>query len=234
MLASAFGEELAVKRIVIPYTASVNCAFGLVTADVRHEYSTITTLPSDVDVEKVNAIFAPLIESARLQLAAEGFSGESTRFDWSVDLRYRRQVHEVTTPVHATTPLDAAGLAALVDDFESLYERKFGKGSAYREAGIEMTMFRLTASGLMQRPQLPVEPEGETACEGARIGRRPIFVEARGTLVESDIYDFARLSPGNQLKGPAVIHTPITTIAVQEGQSARMDGYRNIVLEMEA
>lgn len=234
MLASAFGEELAVKRIVIPYTASVNCAFGLVTADVRHEYSATTTLPSDVDAAAVEAIFAPLAEQARRQLAAEGFSEASMRFDRSVDLRYRRQVHEVTTPVRAAAPLDAAGLAALVDDFESLYERKFGKGSAYREAGIEMTMFRLTASGRMQRPQLPVEPEGEAACEGARIGRRPIFVEARGRLVESDIYDFSRLSPGNRLRGPAVIHTPITTIAVQEGQTARMDGYRNIVLEMEA
>ncbi len=233
MLASAFGEELEVKRIVIPYTASVNCAFGLVTADVRHEYSTTTTLPSDVDVGEVNAIFAPLTERARQQLEAEGFTGEATRFDWSVDLRYRRQVHEVTTPVRATTPLDASGLAALIDDFESLYERKFGKGSAYREAGIEMTMFRLTASGLMQPPRLPVEAEGEAACEGARIGRRPIFVEVRGRLVESDIYDFSRLSPGNRLLGPAVIHTPITTIAVQEGQTARMDGYRNIVLEME-
>ncbi len=30
-----------------------------------------------------------------------------------------------------------------------------------------------------------------------------------------------------------MIHTPITTIAVQQGQTARMDGYRNIVLEME-
>ena len=233
MLASAFGEELEVKRIVIPYTASVNCAFGLVTADVRHEYSTTTTLPSDVDVGEVNAIFAPLTERARQQLEAEGFTGEATRFDWSIDLRYRRQVHEVTTPVRATTPLDASGLAALIDDFESLYERKFGKGSAYREAGIEMTMFRLTASGLMQPPRLPVEAEGEAACEGARIGRRPIFVEVRGRLVESDIYDFSRLSPGNRLLGPAVIHTPITTIAVQEGQTARMDGYRNIVLEME-
>lgn len=233
MLASAFGEELAVKRIVIPYTASVNCAFGLVTADVRHEYSTTTTLPSDVSVGQVNAIFAPLAERARQQLEAEGFSADTMRFDWSVDLRYRRQVHEVTTPVRSTTPLDTAGLAALVDDFESLYERKFGKGSAYREAGIEMTMFRLTASGLMRRPQLPVEPEGEAACEDARIGRRPIFVEARGRLVESDVYDFSRLSPGNRLRGPAVIHTPITTIAVQEGQTARMDGYRNIVLEME-
>lgn len=234
MLASAFGEELAVKRIVIPYTASVNCAFGLVTADVRHEYSTTTTLPSDVDAAAVEAIFASLAEQARRQLAAEGFSEATMRFDRSVDLRYRRQVHEVTTPVRAAAPLDAAGLAALVDDFESLYERKFGKGSAYREAGIEMTMFRLTASGLLQRPQLPVEPEGEAACEGARIGRRPIFVEARGRLVDSDIYDFSRLSPGNRLRGPAVIHTPITTIAVQEGQTARMDGYRNIVLEMEA
>lgn len=234
MLASAFGEELAVRRIVIPYTASVNCAFGLVTADVRHEYSTTTTLPSDVNVAEVNAIFAPLSERAREQLVAEGFSDETMRFDWSVDLRYRRQVHEVTTPVRAATPLDAAGLAALVDDFESLYEHKFGKGSAYREAGIEMTMFRLTASGLMQRPKLPVEAERDAACEGARIGRRPIFVEARGRLVESDIYDFSRLSPGNRLRGPAVIHTPITTIAVQEGQTARMDGYRNIVLEIEA
>lgn len=233
MLASAFGEELAVRRIVIPYTASVNCAFGLVTADVRHEYSTTTTLPAEASPEQVNAIFAPLIERAKKQLAAEGFGPGSTQFAWSVDLRYRRQVHEVTTPVHAATPLDAAGLTALIDDFENLYERKFGKGSAYREAGIEMTMFRLTASGLMQRPNLPKEAEEGTDASAARIGRRPIFVEAKGALAEADIYDFTRLAPGNRLAGPAVIHTPITTIAVQQGQSARMDGYRNIVLEME-
>ncbi|MGD9914534.1 MAG: hydantoinase/oxoprolinase family protein [Rhizobiaceae bacterium] len=232
MLASAFGEELAVRRIVIPYTASVNCAFGLVTADVRHEYSRTTTLPADASPAEVNAIFAPLIEQAQAQLTAEGFAEGSTRYAWSVDLRYRRQVHEVTTPVRASTPLDAAGLAQLIDDFEAHYERKFGKGSAYREAGIEMTMFRLTASGLMQRPELPREEEGSADASAAKIGRRPIFVEALGKLAEGNIYDFTRLSPGNRLDGPAVIHTPITTIAVQQGQTARMDGYRNIVLEM--
>lgn len=232
MLASAFGEELSVRRIVIPYTASVNCAFGLVTADVRHEYSTTTTLPAEASSDDVNAIFAPLVEQAKKQLAAEGFAEGSTRFGWSVDLRYRRQVHEVTTPVRSTTPLDASGLAALIDDFESQYERKFGKGSAYREAGIEMTMFRLTASGLMQRPQMLKEEEGGADASSAKIGRRRIFVEAQSALAEADIYDFTKLSPGNRLDGPAVIHTPITTIAVQQGQVARMDGYRNIVLEM--
>ncbi len=233
MLASAFGAELQVRRIVIPYTASVNCAFGLVTADVRHEYSTTTTLPAEATPDEVNAIFAPLAEQARAQLLSEGFPKDRVSLTWSVDLRYRRQVHEVTTPVAAATPLDRAGLDRLIEDFEALYERKFGKGSAYREAGIEMTMFRLTASGMIERPNLPKQAEGGPDAGAARTGRRPVFSEKHGALVEADIYDFTRLEPGNRLAGPAVIHTPITTIAVQADQTARMDGYRNIILDLE-
>lgn len=35
---------------------------------------------------------------------------------------------------------------------------------------------------------------------------------------------------GMELPGPAMIHTPITTIAVQGGQVARIDRWRNIVV----
>lgn len=234
MLAAAFGEELSVKRVVIPYTASVNCAFGLVSADIVHEYTTTTTLPADAPAEEINAIFAPMEEAARAQLAAEGVTGDRVRMEWSVDLRYSRQVHEVTTPVSAATPLDAAGAARLVDDFEALYERKYGKGSAYREAGIEMTMFRLTARGLMPRPALPEEPEGDADASPARIGVRRIFDGTAGGMVEGQIYDFTRLSPGMEVAGPAVIHTPITTIALHGGHRARMDRWRNIIVQYHA
>src|SRR5262249_18019400 len=44
LLAATFGPELGVKRIVIPYTASVNCALGLLAADVVHEYSATQVL----------------------------------------------------------------------------------------------------------------------------------------------------------------------------------------------
>jgi N-methylhydantoinase A len=234
MLAGAFGEELAVKRVVIPYTASVNCAFGLVSADVTHELATTTTLPASTDSGEINRIYAAMEEKALASLRREGFADSAIGFEWSADLRYLRQVHEVTTPVRADRPLDAAGLARLVNDFEALYERKFGKGSAYREAGIEMTTFRLTARGSMPRPTLPAEAEGPADPSGARIGERPIFVEAQGRLAPGAIYDFERLRPGMRLPGPAVIHTPITTIAVQEGQTARMDRWKNIVLETAA
>lgn len=233
MVAGMFGAELNVKRMVVPYTASVNCAFGLVSADIVHEYATTAPLPVPAPPAQVNRIFEPMIERAVAQLAEEGFTRPTMQLEWSIDLRYSRQVHEVVTPVQAPTPLDEAGLARVVEDFEALYERKYGKGSAFREAGIEMTMFRLTARGLMERPRIEPMKLGKLDASAARIGRRPIFVERAGGMTDADIFDFGKLVPGNRVVGPAVIHTPITTIVLQDGQTGTMDGYRNIVIDFQ-
>jgi len=231
MLSSMFGAELGVQKIVVPYTASVNCAFGLVSADIVHQYATTRTLPANTSPGEVNAIFEPMMRAAVEQLQQEGFSPDEMQMEWAVDMRYARQVHELTTPVHASTPLDKEGLAKLVSDFEALYERKFGKGSAYREAGIEMKMFRLTARGLLQKPEIPSLPFCGTDPDAARMGRRDIFVEAKGGMAPADIYDFEKLMPGNIVPGPAVIHTPITTIVLQADQRGSVDEYRNVVVE---
>jgi N-methylhydantoinase A len=231
LLAGVFGQELKVRRIVVPYTASVNCAFGLVSADIVHEYSVTKTLPVPTPAAEINALYQPMIERAKKELRAEGFADDKIRMDWSVDLRYSRQVHEVTTPVHAARPLDDAGMERLVADFEALYERKYGKGSAYREAGMEMTMFRLSARGLMTRPRIEKEALKGADAGRARMGERPIFVDARNGMVKAGIFDFNKLEPGNVVPGPAVIHTPITTIVVQDRQTGRMDAYRNVVIE---
>ena len=230
ILASSFAEELNVKRIIVPYTASVNCAFGLVSADIVHEYSVTKTLPSDAEPEVINELYAPLMERAVAQLKSEGFEEAEIMLDWSVDLRYARQVHEVTTSVNGKIPMDGRSLSTLIDDFETLYERKYGKGSAYREAGVEMTMFRWTASGKLERPEFKPLPLESADATGALIGRRPIFVDAQDGMVEADIYDFNKFKPGNRISGPAVIHTPITTIVVQDAQEAHMDELRNIII----
>jgi N-methylhydantoinase A len=232
MVCGMFGAELNVKRIVVPYTAAVNCAFGLVSADIVHEYSTTMVLPVPSPAAAINRIFAPMADKALRELKNEGFTGARVRLDWAVDLRYSRQVHEVTTPVRSATPLDERGVQQLADDFEAVYERKYGKGSAYREAGMEMTQFRLKACGLMERPKLEPLPLGGTDASAARVARRPIFVEAQGGMNEADIYDFERLMPGNVVAGPAVIHTPITTIVLQAGQCGSCDAYRNINIDL--
>ncbi len=232
LLCGVFGAELGVKRIVVPYTASVNAAFGLLSADIVHEYTVTKTLPMPSPAAEINEIYAPMVARAREQLAAEGFAEDAIALDWSIDLRYGRQVHEVTTPVAGGGPMDDDAVGCLAADFEALYERKFGKGSAYRAAGMEMTMFRLTARGMVERPRIERAALDGSDPGAAQIGKRDIFVEAEGGFAPADIYDFERLAPGNVVAGPAVIHTPITTIVVQAGQSGRVDAYRNISIEL--
>jgi N-methylhydantoinase A len=232
MVATTFGAELGVKEIIVPYTAAVNCAFGLISADIVHEYSVVKTLPMPSPPGDFVSLFEPMKEKALAALAAEGFVGDQVILEWFVDLRYSRQVHEVTTPLRSPLPLTEEGLELLSKDFETLYERKYGKGSAFREAGIEMTQFRLTARGLLDHPDMSgAKKIGEDASP-ALISRRAIFVESKSAMVESDIYDFTLLNPGNIVRGPAVIHTPITTIVVQDNQRAVMDQFRNIVIEL--
>jgi len=233
LLAGVFAQELNVRRIIVPYTAAVNCAFGLISADIAHEYTVTTTLPVPTPCEEINKIFEPLAAKAVAALRSEGFDEDRIDLKWSIGLQYARQVHEVATPVNAPTPLDDAGVRQVVEDFETLYEKKYGKGSAYRGAGIEMTQFRLSARGLMQRPEIESMALRGSDASRAHTGRREIFVDASDGLAPADIYDFERLAPGNTLAGPAVIHTPITTIVVQAGQTGRMDAYRNLVIEFE-
>ena len=94
-----------------------------------------------------------------------------------------------------------------------------------------MTLFRLTARGLLERPKLEPSALSRPDPSKAKVGRRRVFVEAKNGMAEADIYDFERLAPGNVIEGPAVIHTPITTIVLQARQRGTVDGYRNVLID---
>jgi N-methylhydantoinase A len=129
-------------------------------------------------------------------------------------------------------PVTEGSAAALLEDFETLYEKRYGRGSAFRAAGIEFVRFRLQASGLMPRPRAVQEASGGPDASRALSGERPMYVEGEISLRPAPIYSFDRLLPGHRFEGPAVIHTPITTVVVQPGQAAQMDGFRNLTLEV--
>lgn len=230
LFAGAFAKDLAVRRVVVPFTASVNCAYGMVAADVLHDDARVHPMAMPADPEAVNRLLAPMREAALRRLANEGFAPERIALEWSVDLRYRRQVHQVMTPL-APPPVTVQTLEALAVAFERVYERRYGRGSAYRAAGIELVTFRLAARGLMTRPDPVPEPLASADPAAAQRGERKIFVDGDLSLRAAGIYDFARLRAGNVVNGPAVVHTPITTIVIQSAQIGRLDEYRNLIVE---
>jgi N-methylhydantoinase A len=231
LFAGAFAKDLAVRRVIVPFAASVNCAFGMVASDVIHEYSRAEPMTLPADVALINSLLEPLARRAEDRLMDEGFAKDRIRLEFSVELRYRRQVHQIVTPLRGAPPFTATAIDALVKEFEELYERRFGRGSAFRAAGIELVNFRLRARGLIETPLLTPEKAGGIDPKNAELGQRRIYDDAAGKMTLAQTYDFQRLGPGNVVQGPAVIHTPITTIVIQSRQTGRMDSFRNVVVE---
>ena len=232
MHVAAYAEELRVNRIVIPYSASVHGAFGLITSDIAHEDQITHPLHLPVDIAAVNEIFAELESRVGGQLAEEGFTDDAVVMQRSIDMRYRRQVHILTVPVEHDGPLDEAATERTLALFERLYEEKYGRESAYREAGIELVSFRLRGSGTVRKPEIQTEtPAGEDASH-AIVKTVQAWVDADEEVREVNGYDFERMVPGNTVAGPAIMWTPITTLVLAPGQVATVDGYRNLIISM--
>jgi N-methylhydantoinase A len=168
------------------------------------------------------------------QLEGEGFSAERISLRRSIDMRYRRQVHILTVPVVGDARLSDDSLEQTIQLFERLYEEKYGKESAYREAGIELVSFRLRGEGAVRKPQFTVQDLGDRDASDAIVKTVEAWVDKNSTLAQVPGYDFNLMRPGNALEGPAIVWTPITTLVVAPGQVATVDEYKNLVVTTSA
>lgn len=223
----AIGPELGVKKIVIPHSASVHGAFGLVSADVVYTDVISQTLRVPVEPAQLNDIFAALTKRVVERLTLAGFKRDEILTERSVNIRYRRQVHVINTPVEGLETLTETELVQLCARFEDIYAERYGKGAGYREAGMEMVAFLLRGVARLRKPQLKGQPLAGSDPKAAYVETRSAYF---GEMREARCYDFERLRPGNEVAGPAIIWTPITTIVVHPGQIGICDGYKNIVI----
>ena len=233
--ASRYAAELGIRQVVVPLTASVHGATGLISSDVVYEYGKSDHVVVPVAPARVNENFAGLLQHALGDLSAAGFADGEVQVGRSVDMRYRYQVHELNVPFPAgsaaITESDMEELFALFDD---VYERAFGQGSGYREAGKEILTFRLVATGLLKKPHIKAEVARSSDGAQAIKGRRDVYFEEARKFVATPVYDFTKMHPGAAFAGPAIIETPVTTVLVNPNDRAAMDEYRNIRIDLGA
>jgi N-methylhydantoinase A len=232
--AGRYAAELGIKEVVVPLTASVHSAVGLVSSDVIYEYGKSERLSVPADLKRVRENFAVLLRRARESLNAAGFKDSEIQIIRSLDMRYRQQVHELNIPfVPGTTELSEHEMDEIYQRFDEFYEQTYGRGAGYREAGKEIMAFRVVASGKLPKPRLRKYPvQKNQAAAALKMERRAYFEEARD-FVPTKVYDYDRLAPGSEISGPAVIETPITTIVVNPKDRAMVDEYLNVRMQLE-
>jgi N-methylhydantoinase A len=146
-----------------------------------------------------------------------------------LDMRYRHQVHELNVPfAPGSKDISAEHLDQAYEQFDQLYEQTYGPGAGYREAGKEIMVFRVAASGQLKKPALKSYPARSQRADEALKSSRRVYFEEKKDFVPTRIYDYKRLGPGAEMLGPAIIETPITTIVVNPNDRAVLDEYLNV------
>jgi N-methylhydantoinase A len=226
--AVSYSRELGCRTVVVPLgsVASTWSALGVQSADLLHVYEKAELLIAPFDPERLNTIFAELEVRGRTQLREDGIADTDMRFHRTADMKFRLQIHRVEVPVPggSLTPQDTERLMqAFVDKYEALY----GKGSAFKDAGMEIGVLRVAAVGTITRPHL--SRQAHQAGE-ALAGRRDVYWRELKQFVSTPIYDGAKLAAGLNLVGPAVVEMPETTIVLRPDGAGRLDGYGNFII----
>jgi N-methylhydantoinase A len=225
--AGAYGREA--QAIIIPFTAATHSAMGTLASDVMHVHELGSPKPTPVDVEWFNKNFEDLEKKAIGEMRKDGFRDEEMDIKRTIHMRYARQVHEVATPI-PLGKLNSEDLGRVYSEFERLYERLYGKGAGYREAGMEVVTFKVEGRCRVPKPKLRKYDVQSPDASGAVKIKRDVFLQKLGGFVNINIYDFDKLQSGNVIPGPAIIETPITTVLIDGDQTGRVDQYLNIII----
>ena len=235
---SNYGSELDIKAIIVPTTATVHSAYGAVASDIHytHTLSDLMRTPpffdqasKFLDSDKIEKNFNKLEQSCAQGLARNGVADADMVFYRYVDIQYRRQTHQITVPISngAITP---DMVDELIARFEKKYEELYGAGAAYREAGVEITTFRVDAVGRMPKPQMR-QYESETKDpKSAEIGVREVYFGEEGKFIATRVYKGLDIHAGSIIDGPAILEYPGTTVLIGPGQRGTMDQWLNLII----
>jgi len=236
MYMAGYTEGLPFKGVItVPFAAAFS-SFGSATVDYVHRYqkSTMVGVPYGADEGTkvfmgsiLNAGWEELEQSAIADFTREGFCEQDISLSQIAYVRYGAQLEdlEVVSPVNRIN--SAADMDKLILAFEDLYTKVYTAGAKHSEWGYTVMELGATATIPKVKPVLRKYPlEGREPAKGAFKGQRKVY--QKGEWVSATLWEMDLLKPSNEIRGPAVVEAPATTLLVPAGRLVTMDEYRVI------
>jgi N-methylhydantoinase A len=202
----------------------------MLTADVIFTLEQSLPLRSPFAAEHakaVNETYTRLTHDLLDRFRREGVPASRVRLRRSVLARYQLQVHELAVPVPARD-LRVGDLERLAAAFEAAYERTYGAGSAYTEAGIELITFRVDGICAVPRPRPAALPARRRSPARAPKGTRLAHFAPPGRFLRAAVYDGAGLRPGDVVEGPAIVERMGDTVVIPPRAAGVVDRFTNL------
>ncbi len=203
-------RELELTRIIVPTTASVLSAWGMLTSDLRYEVTrTHFESGAHTAASEVRDIFSHL-EAQAIGRMQDWFDGPIL-VERSAEMRYGEQIFEIDVPLDGIDFHSPTLIADIEDRFHRRHEELYTYAS--RDQEVVFVNARLAAIGAVT----VVEPEQGTATSTASPAARSHRKAWFGKWLDVPVYALDDLKPGQALQGPAIIEAETTTVVINTG-----------------
>lgn len=222
--------EIGIKRIVVPSSPSVFCAFGGVVTELVHDTVAIVQGTSMTDSRLQNKI-QHLEDEARAWLIRQTPEGNiaSINMEYWAYMRYRGQSFQIPVDLKLSSPAHA-----VVNDAAEIFHAEHLRLHAHSDphAQIEFTELRVRIRGALQAPA--TQTIAESASNQTPIAESHRNLQINGMVhTASPVYKRTAIDIGASVNGPCIIAQSDATILVPPGYVAQAQPQGELILTRE-
>jgi N-methylhydantoinase A len=234
---AAVARHVGMSKIVVPLGdfASGWSAFGIAGAAPLVVQEGAQRMRSPFDPGAIQDVFGDIEARAVQRMADNGIARDDLIITRHADMRYSLQVNELEVDAPSGA-YDDETVEQLTARFQDDYERVYGEGTGYADAGFAVTGLRVRARA---RPRehaagTRVRVAQDGASQSVPHGHREVILYEGGLTPQTvAIHRGEALHAGATLEGPAIIELPNTTIVVPGGATAVVDARGNVNISLE-
>jgi len=234
-----FAPYLQVSRVLVPFFSPVFGAYGASTVNIQQVWERSKTMKIfqwatqsySEDINGFNSVVNELKGLAVRDFQLEGYRKEHIQFRLEIDMRYGMQ-YNLTKIVSPNLNVEAPGdFRNICEKFTEEYSAIYSPEATFPVGGINIECFYLTAT-----VETPVQAIQKAEIKGAEppeaSKKHPRQASWDGSdFVETPVFTFEALEPGNRIMGPALVEAPDTTYVIEPGWRFTLDGHFTASLE---
>lgn len=228
MFVATLATEMDARGAVVPLYPAVWSAFGGLYADVVHDYGRSHVAPlREVAPDEIDMIAGELAATARHDLETDGLDPTAASFEYTFDIRYKGQSHDLAVGVDLGQGFTAAVMRDAEARFEALHEKTFG----HTRPGEPLQL--VTVRLLSRVPRELALPKGELATAAPDVDqgrRRRVWLHGQDGGLEATVWDRGVLPAGFELAGPAIIEEDQSNTVVPPGMALNVSDAGHLMI----
>jgi len=226
--------ELEIPIMIVPKESSIFCAAGMLMSDLQHNFVRTHVSPLEkLNPKKLRQLFEEMEKEGTQLLRSEHISKTRIRFNYSIDMRYAKQYHEVNVVV-TREEVHKGKLQAIARKFHPEHNRLYGYSLEELGTPIEVINLRLTCVGRTDKPRFRKMKYAGPDPSFAFKKKRRVYLPNKKKFQPVPVFDGDKMKYGNKIEGPAIIEQVNTTTFVSPEFSVLCDAYGSFTMVLKS